>query len=152
MTLNHNPAIIFRQLLVDLGVGSDPPSSGSPSLNTWYLHANKNVNEPDQILVVHHTPDIKSGRVMNTGKVDLQYGIQVYGRHKSNATLSAKMESLVTVLDETIYQNTVTVDSTQYLVHAFSNRGPILDIGEEEGKTKRNQMTVNGTITIRVLT
>ena len=151
MSLNHNPAKIFRQLLVDLGVGSDPPSS-SPSLGTWYIYANKNVSEPDQILVVHHTPDIKSGRIMNSGKVDLQYGIQVYGRHKSNVTLSEKMHSLETVLDETIYQNTVTLDATQYLVHAFSNRGPVLDIGEEEGKTKRNQMTVNGTITIRTLT
>jgi len=141
--LDHSPADIVAQLLVDLSLGSDPTGSSA-----WPVFVAREPETPDNCITVFGTASKKQGRTMNDGEVQEQHGIQVSVRSGTYPTGFAKARAIAVALDESVRLNTVSLESATYTVYGVSRTSGPLDLGKEP-TTKRNVFTINATVTLR---
>ena len=144
--LADSPAAIFRQMLVDLGVGSDPadPTTVPPTVAAaWPVYATGIPETPDDVIVVYDTDPVDDGRSMLDGERFLHVGLQVFVRAADSQVGWTKAESLAVTLDESVYQRTVTVNGNHYIVHCVNRIGGVLSLGKEVPISKRSLFSIN---------
>jgi len=142
--LNHSPAEIVQNLLVGEGVGTLPTSGGS-----WPIYESYERDSPDEVITVYDTSPTTSGRHHVNGETQLHYGVQVRVRSKSKPTGFSKAQDIQNELEE-VQRDSITVDSSNYLVQAIHHQG-ILSIGIESGTTRRRLFTINALVTLRMI-
>lgn len=143
--LDHAPADILAQLLVDLGLGSDPAGTAG---DAWPVFYGELPDKPDSLMVVYDQAGIIEGYSQIDGEPMEHLGIQVLLRSARHRLGADKARDISDALDRTIYRNSVTLDSSVYLVHNFSKTSGPISIGKEEGNS-RLLFSINGLLTVR---
>jgi hypothetical protein len=75
--MQHSPAEIGRQLLVNLGVGQDPDGGTSPTWPVFTGQEPDGIGVPDECITVYDTTWRTDGRHMGNGQTYWHYGIQI---------------------------------------------------------------------------
>jgi len=142
-TLTHSPADIVRSLLVDLGHGT-VPSAGS----TWPVFVGNEPNSPDDAITVYDTTSRMDGRTQVDGQQHEHHGVQIRIRNGNHVDGYTKARAIAVALDETAYQNTVTISSTSYTVQCVSRVGGVIALGKDTPNTRRNLFTINALVSV----
>lgn len=149
-SLNHSPAHVIRDLLVTLGLGTDPDDGGS-----WPIFVSREPNTPDSVITLYDTASRMQGRRMVNGITVEHYGIQVRVRDAGPTGAWVKANALAVALDQTIALDDVTVEDTDgtgsstYKVYTVSRVSGPLSLGKETPTSKRNLFTINAVAAIR---
>lgn len=154
-SLDHSPAQIVAQLLIDLGVAV-VPSAGSTV--DWQARYAREADTPDNVITVYDVPGELEGSTLE-GEVQEHYGIQIRVRGKTHAVGYPRMNLLKATIDETILFDNVLIDGTQYVVECLTRRSGIFALGSEmpgQGSqgivSKRSVLTMNAVVSLRKTT
>ena len=153
--LNHSPADVVGQLLVDLGLGTSADVDTDADLGQWPVGVGNELEYPDETLTVYDTAGRTDARFMPDGHLAEHHGIQlrVRGRDQQTAHLKARgvRRSLLTdVYDRTVYlADDVGTAATAYVVHAVVGAGNVLSLGKNVPNDARSLFTVNFLVVIR---
>ena len=152
-SLVHSPAYIIQKLLVNFGLGTAPAVAG-----VWPIYVSQEPDKPDSVITVYDTPGRQQGRLQTSGQWQELYGIQVRIRDAHHQDGYKKANAIATALDESIYQNTVTLEdnvgttTSTYTVHSVSRAGGINSLGKDVARTKRSLFTVNALVSLKQVT
>jgi len=139
LALQHSPADILQQVLIDEGFGTSP-SAGA----TWPIFATNEPSSPDDAITVFDTAGTDSGRSMIDGELFGRDGFQVRVRSREHKAGYQKASDIQQHLAEGLYQETKTIESKTYLIHACVRLGGVLPIGKDVPTAKRSVFTING--------
>ena len=143
-SLDHSPADVVRQLLIDLGLGTNPDDSGA-----WPIYCSQTPSTPDSAITVYDTEGRQGGRVMTDGERQEHSGIQIAIRDANHVNGFAKSKLLAIALDKTVSQNSVVISEATYLVHSISRTGDVIVAGKNVPTDKRNLFTINAVVSLR---
>ena len=143
-TLLHSPAHIVQRLIVSLGLGTLPSAAGS-----WPVYATAEPQDPDNVITVYDTAGQSDGRSMIDGELFEHNGIQVRVRATTHEVGWPKADAIQTGLALSVYDETVTIDGTAYLIHSINRIGQVIPIGKETPLSKRSVFTINALALIR---
>lgn len=129
--------------MIDLTLGNVHTSTN------WPVFATNEPSDPDNCITVYDATGENNGRTMPDGEQQTKHAFQVRVRAVTHAVGFAKANAIAIALDEDVYQETVHVDSTTYLVHAVSQRGDILSLGKGNTADRRSLFTINGLVVVR---
>lgn len=148
--LNDPVAKIVRQLLIDLGIVTMPPSSSNTSYGSWPCFADSFPDKPDKCVAVYGQDGFKQGRVQYTGRTVMKPGLQVLVRSLPQDPDNAFIKSrrITQAFDEEVNLNTVTLNGNVYKVQAIHRQGDPFPIGEESGFSERSVFSVNAIVTV----
>lgn len=133
-TLTHQPSQIVRQLLIDLGLGTNG--------GTWPVYYGKTPDLPDSLLVVNDIEPQLDGQLMPSGAVVQHRGIQIMVRAALDADAWLRADALITDLAG-VLRRVIVVSGTNYMLQKLANiRGPIR-LGMEREATHRHLYTIN---------
>lgn len=136
--LEHSPADITAQLLVDLGLGTDPNDNGD-----WPVYVNSEPSTPDNCLTVYDTTDRDDGRAMVSGERQVFFGYQIRIRARNHKVGWLKAHEIAISLDENVYETSVILEGNTYVVHSCNRISGVLPLGKESPTSKRNLYTLN---------
>lgn len=142
--MSHTASDIVRWLLIDQGLGTDPEDSAA-----WPVYDAREPDQPDNCLTVYTTEGLDHGRLMPTGESAGLLGIQVRIRSRDERTGAAKAGAIKKAFEEDVYDETVTVDATSYVVCCMARIGDVLTLGDESPTSRRKVHTVNAMVSIR---
>lgn len=146
--LAHSPADVVRQVLIDLGLGSDPDADPPAD---WPVFAAGEPASPDEVVTVYNTSGRDGGRTAPDGERQEHHGLQVRVRSRSPARGAAKANALAVGLDQQVWNRAVAVDAARYVVRAVTRTGGLLDLGEDDPNSKRFLITFNALVALRQL-
>ena len=135
--LNHSPADILRQLIVDIGAGVAPTVASTTDWQTYVGMEPDERSGAEQVITVTNTAGVPKGRV-GQGERQIFHGANLRIRAKTHATGYVKANATAILLDS-VYQRDVVIGGTTYLVHSVNRQGDILDLGK--GDTPNNRYT-----------
>ena len=149
--LLHGPADVFRWLLVQMNLGSDPTLWETGKGQDWPVQESTEPDQPDNCITVYDTTPRRDARMMTTGETYYHWGMQIRIRAQFKPYAAAKVHRMKVFLDQGVDQATVVVPATdaypysaQYLVPACSSNEPIY-LGSDSPRTKRYVYTLNVT-------
>ena len=145
-SLAHSPAMILRQALVDLALGTAPADAGN-----WPVYVSQEPDSPDSVITVYDTAGVKDGRDQVSGRVYEHYGAQVRVRDANHAEGYAKAQTVAVALDESLRLRVVTVSGSRYVVYGVTRTGTVLSLGKDVATSKRNLFTFNVLVALRAL-
>lgn len=135
--LDHFPADVIRQLLIDLGAGSEVTTTD------WPTFSQKEPDSPDNVITVFDTMGRDLGRTNPDMVRSERYGIQVRVRGGDIDATGVRARSVAMALDSVV-RLPVTLDVTQYFVLGFVRTGPVLRLGIDAPSSGRWIFVVNG--------
>jgi len=149
-SLSHIPERIVRQLLIDLGLGSDPDDEAS-----WPTYYNAAPDSDDTVVIVRGTAGDVLGTLQPSGERCENYGIQITVRGQNTDTPGEKAWTIATTLDGIAKVTVLVYDrsgtgSSSYLVHGANRISGPINLGKEPG-TKRHLFTINFKLAITQL-
>lgn len=147
-SLLHSPADVARWALVQAGAGTDPTLS---TLQEWPIFTDRENDAVDDCITIYNTAGKVQGRTHNDGEMQLQHGVQVRIRSTDPKSGHTRSRFVAEIMDKTIYDAIVDIDTSQYRLHAFTRTTDVIPLGKEVGSTKRNLFTINATISLRQL-
>lgn len=145
--MTHSPADVLAQLLIALGLATDPEAS---PLGEWPVYVGMEPSSPDSCITVYDTT--ASGgdfRTMPDGALPDRYGIQVRVRSADYLTGYVKAWALREGLAVNAYANAVALDGANYIVHAATGLGDVLSLGKDAPSSKRSLFTINGNLVVK---
>jgi hypothetical protein len=148
-TLEHSPAHILQQLLIDLGKGTDPTGSSD-----WPIFYANEPDNPDSLIVVLDTVGRKDGRSMIGGEVFEHHGTNILVRSAKHPLGYAKIDSIAKALDEDVLNSVVTLtavtgtSTAQYIINSIS-RDSTRSLGKGPTPSNRNFFDLNALISLR---
>ncbi len=143
--LNHSQSQIIRQLLIDLGGGTDPDDD-----DDWPIYANQIVDSPDSVITIKNTTPRNDGRLMVSGEAQVHEGIQITVRAADHGVCHDKTNDIAIIMSETVLNNTVVIGvGSAYTVYAASLTSGPIDLGKNVDISKRNLFTLNYTVSLR---
>lgn len=145
MELPHSAADIVRQLFVDIGYLSDPDAR---PLGEWPAYARKEPTKPDDCVTVYNTEGVNVGRIQIDGEEEGWWGIQVRVRGRDSRVAWRKASRLWYAMTSEIYDRTVRLETTRYVVGAFLQVNKPLDVGEAAPDSACWIVTVNSLVSI----
>ena len=86
---------------------------------------------------------------MPTGELLGHEGIQLRFRSVDAPRGWLKADAVQTALAEEIYQNSVVIESSDYVVHCFARIGNVMSLGKESPTSKRNVFTLNAVVSLK---
>ncbi len=145
--MNHSPAYILAQYLIDEGLLTDPSESADWKMYTGSL--------PDGLLTDHNavacidTTPVKDGRIMG-GDPLFHHGIQLLLRSTDYNTGYAKA-SLLAEAFAAVDDDQVAIDSglNTYEIANVSQVSGVLVLGQEDGTKRREMFSVNFLATLK---
>lgn len=144
MSHTNSPAELLRSALVAAAVGADPESGPNP---TWPVFVSHLPSNPDNAICVYDTSGKRDGRIM-TGPSISKPGWQVRIRAVDYRTAAGKMKEIQRALDA-ISQFALTLDGDSYVIEAVTQTGTPLSLGQEPDASRRDGITLNGTVTYK---
>lgn len=146
--LTHPPAAVVRQLLIDIGAGSDRADEPTAA---WPVYASSEPDQPDAVITVYDTAGRDQGRLNSDGDALDQPGVQVRVRAGTYAAGYAKASAVrAAVLG--VYDRTVAMGDARYLVHALTRVGQVIALGRDvPSASGRKAFTLNATACLKQL-
>lgn len=149
--MDNPPSEIVRQLLVDLGHGTDPvDGSDWPCFNTGIP------DSPDKLISVETTGGRVQGRSQSTGTTFENPTFQVTVRTNANDLAAGykKAKQIAVAFDEDVLRTEVQVTdpdsgTNTYKIQAVSRITDVVDAGYEKPATSRRLYTVNAVMSVR---
>lgn len=149
----HTPQQVVQQLLVDRGLCTDPvywethrPGDDLTGAHDWPAFRNVMPDAPDNCVRVKRTADRPDVRILSTGQNVKHFGIQVELRGATDDVGGLKALQLELALTEQLNDQTVTLDSQQYLVQSFpqvaATPGYKTDVGSQRTLYSLNCLAV----------
>lgn len=148
-SLDHSPAEVVCNLLIGLGLGTDPTADEAWPIFTTQEPDGPDV--PDSVITVYDTAGRQHGRSQVDGEVQEHRGVMIRVRDANHPDGHAKANEIAIALDETVYQDAVVVGAATYLVHAISRAGSINVLGKEP-TSNRNLFTINALVSLKQTT
>lgn len=149
--LNHSPARVIQQMLIDLGHVTDPPAPPTDP-GEWPAFVGIEPDLPNDIVVVSNSIGRSRGSSMVTGERFEHVGIQVLVRSLDHNTGYNKADDIGVSLDEEVLNRTVAIDSDRYLVYSVGRTGSgILYLGKSKADAKRSKFSINALLTLKML-
>lgn len=145
--LEHSPADIVGQLLVDLNLGSDPETPGTGTDTDWPISVSTELATPDDAIEVYDTVGRFNDSVQFGEFHELQ-GFIVRVRSQIHETGYAKAQEIAIALDETVLDDLVTLDGVVYVVHQTQRTSGVIALGREVPSSKRHLFTVNAVVNV----
>lgn len=136
--LNHSPAKITRELLIQLGLGSDG--------GTWPVYATSEPDTPDNAITVYNAAGRVQGTTNTDGEVQESHGVQVRVRSALEEAGYAKARAVAVALDA-VDRDLVTIAGSQYDVQLFDRSGDVLSLGKDPSSS-RKLFTINGVLMV----
>jgi hypothetical protein len=137
--LAHTPARVLAQVLIDLGLASNPEAA---TPGPWPVYAGKEPDEPDDAVTIYDTAGRDQGRVNpDSARLEL-YGVQV--RVRSAVKQDGYVQSwVIAAALDAIYWWTVVVEAESYLLRNVVRAGPPAVLGTDSPQTERWLCTTN---------
>lgn len=151
--LKNPPAEIVAQLLIDLGLVSDPELTGTGTDTEYPIYISFMPDTVDEIITIYDTAGELAGRDMPTGHVIDRFGIQIICRSGTTKYTEGQqtLADIADSIDESILDNVVTLNANSYLVRNLRRTSSVLSLGKESEETKRNLLSLNLLATISQL-
>ena len=140
--MNHSPAQVVRQLLIDLGHGT---AAGS-----WPIYYSLMPDTPDDCIAITDTEPFLFGRDHVGGRTLMVRAVQVMVRGGSVVDAYTKCKDINVSFDEDVYRTEVTVGKITYLVQAISRLSAEIPVGQE-GTSKRRLFSTNARVSVTQL-
>lgn len=150
MSHPHTPATVLRQALTYAGLGVDPDTAPGLTTLVWPIYVGHLANKPDNGACVYDTSGSHQGRIMVTGETIIKPGWQIRVRATDITTAWTKIKEIQKFLD-TIQNLNVTIGLKRYRILAVSQVGTPLSLGQEPDASRRDNITLNGTLTLKEL-
>ena len=141
--LDHSPADIIRDLLIDLSLGTLPTNN-----TAWPVFRSNQPDSPDNSICVFDTENELQGRRQTDGVTIEFYGILIRVRGVDYSTGFNKAKDIAHQLDTEVLRDDVTIGSDTYRVQAVTRRGGVLSLGSELGVSRRRLFTINAVASI----
>lgn len=138
--LNHSPATIIQQLIVDKTLARLPSGSGDWPIYSSFMPDGEGA--PSDAIATFDTTGRNQGRTQIDGEVQENHGVQIMVRADKFNVGYAKSRTIATTLDEDVLRQTVSIDGTDYLVQCVNRVGDVIPLGKEDG-TNRRLFTIN---------
>jgi hypothetical protein len=149
VALDHAPARIVQQLLVDLSLGTLPEDD-----DDWPIYRDiepDGADVPDSVITVYTT----AGRMEASdflGARSERHGVQVRIRDASPDDGYTKANDIAEAMDETVTYDTVTIGSSVYLVFVLHRAGAVIPLGRHTPHSNRCLFTINAYLVVRQTT
>ena len=143
--LTYSQADVVRYLLIGQSLGTLPSASGA-----WPISVGMELDTPDNTITVYNTQGKLQGRIQTTGEAVEQYGVQIRIRSTTDQVGFVKANSIRTTITETVYQNTVAIGASNYLVHSLLLASSVLPLGRDTS-SNRFLHTINVLVNLRQL-
>lgn len=151
-SLNHSPAEIVQTLLIDLGYGV---SQGNLP---WPVFVANEPETPDNCVTVYDTVGRQHGRTFPDGERQEHHGIQVRIRAALHEIGYRKARQVAVALDEEVYRDEVTVDTSEYRVHSITRVSDIVPLPKPMNTGKipltdewRAVFVINALVSLRLI-
>lgn len=141
--LDHSPSDIVRNVLIDLGLGSDPAAN-----QVWPIFASGEPDKPDSCITVYDTAGIDLGRIQFDGEREESYGIQVRVRSAAHTAGHKKTNEIAIALDKDLLDMNISLGASDYNVWCANRSSTVLVLGRESPNTNRRLFTVNVIVVI----
>jgi hypothetical protein len=144
--MNHSASDVLRYRLVELGHGTLPSASSA-----WPIYVSQRPDKPDQLIVITDTGGFHDGRVQADGEVQGRDGCQILIRANTYTIGFPKANDIAIALDESVYDDSVTIGTDTYTLHSVSRTGSMnpVHLGKEIEASKRDLFSINCTISVR---
>lgn len=155
--LTHSPAEIILELLID---SSNAARVSSSTPVDWMVFQNKTVPEKeintatfltDKIITVYDTAGIVRGRNFISGEYDEDHGITILLRlnEMDDDIGYAKAKTIQHYLDTQVRRYTITVDTSNYIVHQMRRTSDIIRSNDQDDDSVMGLVyTLNYLVTI----
>jgi len=144
--MNHSPAYILAQYLINEGLVIDPQDSGDWPVYVGMLPDDENVK--DNIVACMDTEPLKDGRIFEDGENIWHYGFQTLVRAVRYNTAYEKAEELAENL-ETVNRDEITISSSTYRIDNVSQTTGAVSLGQEDGSRRRQLFSTNFLVTLK---
>lgn len=123
--LNHTPADVIRELLVDLSLGSEPSDALAwPAYCEHMPDKGAHAANPDNVIVVYTTAGTQGGAIQIDGETPEKRGIQVTVRSNDTGDAYVKAAAILRQFDVGVNRATVIVGTHTYMVHSIQWTSP----------------------------
>jgi hypothetical protein len=143
--LNHSPAEIIQQAIVDDNLGNQPSLSGN-----WPTYVNNNQKSNTSNLTVLDTTGIIRGKTHVDSEPQEQFGIQLLVRHPAPNISFSKANELFSTLSSW-HRKLVSVEDSLYIIHAATFSSPVIRVGKEQPEEVLFIYSLNLLSSIRLL-
>lgn len=140
-SLNHSPAEILYQFLVDSDVIGDHTDASWPSF------VNNNPPELDSFIMIKDTAGRTQGKIQVTSETVMKYGVQVVTTSDQLSSFR-KMDEIKEAL-ETVLRELVTIDSDSYTIQAVALSSPIIAMGKDLPEANAFKHSLNVLVSVR---
>jgi hypothetical protein len=144
--VTHSPADVVRWALVQAGLLADPAAG-----TVWPGYYPSAPDRPDDVAVLSDQAGYDGYRVQLTGEQEQYNGFQVWLRCADPVAGRSKMDAINDWMWTTVYDLTVVIGSSSYLIQSFTHIGDVLPIGREQ-TTDRYLYTLNAMLNVEQLT
>lgn len=141
LPLLHSQAEIIAKVLISLGLGNVTTSS------IWPIFSTNEPNVPDNCITVYDTAGLSDGRIMH-GEATYHAGFMVRVRSKDHPTGWVKVEQIRQALAESVYDRTVLIGVTTYMVQSITRFGQSIPLGKDPD-SKCSVFSLNATCVIQ---
>jgi len=143
--MNHSPAELLRASLVGARIGVFPSKT---SKKPWPVFVGHMPDDPDDVICVYDTAPVMDGRLQETGETVKHLGFQVRVRSFSYRAAYAKITTIDARLDD-IRREGIVINGESYIIAAVTKTSGPLAMGQEPDGKRRENFTLNGTMTVR---
>ena len=143
--LVHSIADIIRQLVVDLGAGTDP-EDGTP----WPSYATTEPDGsevPDEVITSRKTTAVVGPRAMQDGTYSQAEGFQVRVRAGTPAAAEVKAREIMNLFDQLYNVDVVVTDPAPeetYVIQSIGRTSDPIDISQTGTPAVRGVYAING--------
>lgn len=148
MALDHSAADVLRYLMGTLGLGVNPEVGSVDGSEDWIITVSQMPDSPDRRITIYDTTGITDNRNHIDGTLDEHKGVMIQARCSDRTEGQAKAEEIQEVLDQDVYEETVSIGLNTYVVHSVSRRGTINYLGKEPN-TSRVLFTLNCILSLK---
>ncbi|MDB4786217.1 minor capsid protein [bacterium] len=142
--LDHSPATIIRQWMVNESLATLPSAAGSWPASTAFM-----MDTPDNAIQVISQAGLQYGRSHIDGEIEEHLGVQVIVRSATHDAGYTKADAIKASMDTSSKLYTLTISSSTYTIYAITRRGNVLDLGTEPTPTNRHLFSINATFSVR---
>ena len=141
--LDHSPAAVIQQMLIDLSLATDPVNNGA-----WPVFVSNEMDTPDSCITIYDTDGLLEGRIQVSGQVIEKPGLQFRFRAARPDTCFVKANAVMVAMEGSVNLLSVTISTSNYLVHAIDRVGSLISLGREADVSNRHIYVFNATVTL----
>jgi hypothetical protein len=144
--LNHSQAQVINQLLINLGLCSDPLDE-----EDWPCYFSHMPDTPDTAICVYNTECRQFGHDQFTGVTQEHNGIMIVVRGTSQTAARRRAKIIANRLDR-VDRVSVLVETDVYIVDSVIRFSDVIDNGPERATSLRRKFSYNAFTSIHMLT